>query len=166
MVSVALGTVIILSAHHSFDSWDEQIHYNIAYTDSWVWNYMEYSDAVMSNVEMRVPTGDTLEEEQWIGEWLNQANDTVVLSSQKGRFLRYGQRAYLPQILGLGLGRTLGLSYVATVFLGKFFNLLFCTAVVTCAIRFSKYGKRTLMCVGFAADNGISFFRHLHMMHL
>ena len=148
MVSVALGTVIILSAHHSFDSWDEQIHYNIAYTDSWVWNYMEYSDAVMSNVEMRVPTGDTLEEEQWIGEWLNQANDTVVLSSQKGRFLRYGQRAYLPQILGLGLGRTLGLSYVATVFLGKFFNLLFCTAVVTCAIRFSKYGKRTLMCVG------------------
>ena len=33
---------------------------------------MEYSDAVMSNVEMRVPTGDTLEEEQWIGEWLNQ----------------------------------------------------------------------------------------------
>ena len=60
--------------------------------------------------------GDTLEEEQWIGEWLNQANDTVVLSSQKGRFLRYGQRAYLPQILGLGLGRTLGLSYVATVF--------------------------------------------------
>ncbi len=53
MVSVALGTVIILSAHHSFDSWDEQIHYNIAYTDSWVWNYMEYSDAVMSNVEMR-----------------------------------------------------------------------------------------------------------------
>ena len=91
---------------------------------------------------------NTLEEEQWIGEWLNQANDTVVLSSQKGRFLRYGQRAYLPQILGLGLGRTLGLSYVATVFLGKFFNLLFCTAVVTCAIRFSKYGKRTLMCVG------------------
>lgn len=148
MVSVALGTVIILSAHHSFDSWDEQIHYNIAYTDSWVWNYMEYSDAVMSNVEMRVPTGDTLEEEQWIGEWLNQANDTVVLSSQKGRFLRYGQRAYLPQILGLGLGRTLGLSYVATVFLGKFFNLLFCTAVVACAIHFSKYGKRTLMCVG------------------
>lgn len=148
MVSVALGMVIILSAHHSFDSWDEQIHYNIAYTDSWVWNYMEYSDAVMSNVEMRVPTGDTLEEEQWIGEWLNQANDTVVLSSQKGRFLRYGQRAYLPQILGLGLGRTLGLSYVVTVFLGKFFNLLFCTAVVACAIRFSKYGKRTLMCVG------------------
>lgn len=86
MVSVALGTVIILSAHHSFDSWDEQIHYNIAYTDSWVWNYMEYSDAVMSNVEMRVPTGDTLEEEQWIGEWLNQANDTVVLSSQKVDF--------------------------------------------------------------------------------
>ncbi len=84
---------------------------------------------------------------------------------KKGRFLRYGQRAYLPQILGLGLGRTLGLSYVATVFLGKFFNLLFCTAVVTCAIRFSKYGKRTLMCVGFFADNGI-FFRHLHMMHL
>lgn len=40
------------------------------------------------------------------------------------------------------------MSYVATVFLGKFFNLLFCTAVVTCAIRFSKYGKRTLMCVG------------------
>ncbi len=34
MVSVALGMVIILSAHHSFDSWDEQIHYNIAYTDS------------------------------------------------------------------------------------------------------------------------------------
>lgn len=79
---------------------------------------------------------------------LNQANDTVVLSSQKGRFLRYGQRAYLPQILGLGLGRTLGLSYVVTVFLGKFFNLLFCTAVVACAIHFSKYGKCTLMCVG------------------
>ena len=70
------------------------------------------------------------------------------MSSQKGRFLRYGQRAYLPQILGLGLGRTLGLSYVVTVFLGKFFNLLFCTAVVACAIHFSKYGKRTLMCVG------------------
>lgn len=36
----------------------------------------------MSNVEMRT-NRDTLEEEQWIGEWLNQANDTVVLSSQR-----------------------------------------------------------------------------------
>ena len=49
------------------------------------------------------------------------------------------------------------MSYVATVFLGKFFNLLFCTAVVTCAIRFSKYGKTYIDVCWVAADNGISF---------
>lgn len=148
VISIALGTVIILSAHHSFDSWDEQIHFHTAYTDSWLENKVAYTNPAMANAEMRVPTGDTVEEEQWIGQWLNSVKDEVVLTSEKGRFIKYNERAYLPQILGLKLGRTLGLSYVVTVFLGKFFNLLFCTAVVACAIHFSKYGKHTLMCVG------------------
>lgn len=147
-ISLALGTVIILSSHHSFDSWDEQIHFHTAYTDSWLGNTVEYTNPAMANAEMRVPTGDTYEEEQWIGQWLNSLDDEVVLVSEKGRFIKYNERAYLPQIAGLFLGRKLGLSYVTTVFLGKFFNLLFCTAVVSCAIRFARYGKRTLMCIG------------------
>lgn len=148
LISVALGTVMILSAHHSFDSWDEQIHFHTAYTDSWLGNSVAYSNPAMANAEMRVPTGDTIEEEQWIKQWLNSVADEVVLISEKGRFIRYNERAYLPQIVGLGIARKLGLSYTSTVFMGKFFNLLFCTAVVACAIHFSKYGKRTLMCVG------------------
>lgn len=148
VISIALGTVIILSAHHSFDSWDEQIHFHTAYTDSWIGNMVAYMNPAMANAEMRVPTGDTVEEEQWIGQWLNSVKDEVVLTSEKGRFIKYNERAYIPQIIGLGIGRKLGLSYVATVFLGKFFNLLFCTGVVACAIHYSKYGKRTLMCVG------------------
>ena len=49
------------------------------------------------------------------------------------------------------------MSYVATVFLGKF--LIYCFVQLSLRVRFvsSKYGKRTLMCVGIAADNGISF---------
>lgn len=42
-----------------------------------------YTNPAMANAEMRVPTGDTVEEEQWIGQWLNSVKDEVVLTSEK-----------------------------------------------------------------------------------
>lgn len=148
LIAVPLGTVIILSAHHSFDSWDEQIHFHTAYTDSWLKDGVAYTNPAMANSEMRVPTGNTYEEEQWIGSWLNSVQDEVVLTAEKGMFIKYNERAYLPQIAGLYLARKSGLSYVTSIFLAKFFNLLFCVAVVACAIHYSKYGKRLLFCAG------------------
>lgn len=149
IASVILGVTVILSAHHALDSWDEQIHFYVAYTESWPGSYLEFTGAAMGNAELSVPTGDTVEEEQWIGQWLNEFHHEVVLTSEKTPiFIRYGQRAYIPQIFGLFLGRVLHLPYTVMIFLGKLFNLLFCTGVVACAIHFSKYGKRALMCVG------------------
>ena len=148
LVSVAIGTVIILSAHHSFDSWDEQIHFHTAYTDSWVHNSVAYTNPAMANSEMRVPTGDTYEEEQWVGNWLDSVQDEIVLVSEKAKFIKYNERAYLPQIAGILFARKAGLSYVMSIFLAKFFNLLFCTGITACTIRYSKYGKRLFMCAG------------------
>lgn len=148
MLSLSLGIVIIFSAHYALDSWDEQIHYNNVYVESWIGRSVPYSDSAMSNVELRVPGADTIEEERWVGEWLNEHSEKTVLINGKGLFLNYNQFAYLPMILGVLIGRVLHLSYTVTFFLGKFMNLLFCTSMIGLAIHFSKYGKRILMCIG------------------
>lgn len=148
MISMGLGIVLILSAHHSFDSWDEQIHFKTAYTESWFGRYSEYSESAFANMEISIPTGDTFEEEQWVGDWLNQNANNVIHYFGKSFFIRYGQRAYVPQMIGLFIGRILPVSYTTMIFLGKFANLLFCSLVTAAAIHFTKYGKRALLCVG------------------
>lgn len=148
MIALSLGIVIIMSSHYALDSWDEQIHYNNVYVESWIGRQVQYSDSAMSNVELRIPIADTIEEERWIGQWLDEHNAQIVLINGKGLFLNYNQFAYIPMILGLMIGRLLHLHYTTTFFLGKFLNLLFCTGMVALGIRFSKYGKRIMMCIG------------------
>jgi uncharacterized membrane protein len=148
MLALVLGTVLIWSSHYALDSWDEQIHLNNVYVNSWIGHHVDYYDAAMANIELRIPTGDTVEEEQWIGQWLDAHDQEVVLINPKKIYIDYTEIAYIPQIVGQFIGRSLGLHYTAYFFLGKFMNLLFCVAVVACAIHFSKYGKRILMCIG------------------
>ena len=147
VMAVSLGTVLILSAHHSLDSWDEQLHFNNAYVLSNPGSNVAYTDAAMSTIELRVPTGDTVEEEQWIGELLDQ-KDTWVLRNPKKVYINYTEFAYLPQAFAIALGILLHWKFSTFFFLGKFFNLLFCSIVVALAIHFSKYGKRIIMCIG------------------
>jgi uncharacterized membrane protein len=116
--------------------------------NSWIGHHVDYNDAAMSTIELRIPTGDTVEEEQWIGQWLNSHDKEIVLTNPKDLGLSYTEIAYFPQIVGQFLGRNLGMHYTGYFYLGKFMNLLFCVAVVACAIHFSKYGKRILMCIG------------------
>jgi uncharacterized membrane protein len=148
MLALVLGTVLIGSSHYALDSWDEQIHLNNVYVNSWIGHHVDYYDAAMANIELCIPAGDTVEEEQWIGQWLDAHDQEVVLTNPKKIYIDYTEVAYIPQIVGQFIGRNLGLHYTTYFFLGKFFNLLFCVAVVACAIHFSKYGKRILMCIG------------------
>lgn len=56
--------------------------------------------------------------------------------------------AYLPQALGIVLGRLLGLGGLGLVRLGRLGNLLFYTAVFRCAVKRLPFGKEVMMGVG------------------
>jgi uncharacterized membrane protein len=55
---------------------------------------------------------------------------------------------YIPNAIGLWLGRLLHLNCIGIYFLGKLFNLLFYSLIMTCAIRNLRYGKLLLSAIG------------------
>ena len=56
--------------------------------------------------------------------------------------------AYIPQALGISMGRLLGLGTLGLMFLGRIFNLLFYCAVGFLAVRRIPFGKEVLCGVG------------------
>jgi uncharacterized membrane protein len=56
----------------------------------------------------------------------------------------YSPMAYMPQAVGVGAARTLKLSLVAQLFLGRLVNLAVWIALVFCAIRLIPFGKWAL----------------------
>lgn len=53
--------------------------------------------------------------------------------------------AYLPQALGIALGRILGLGGLALLYLGRLGNLLFYTAVLSWAVKGLPFGKEIML---------------------
>ena len=81
--------------------------------------------------------------------YLQEKNYEIITVKEKSSdFVDYSKRAYLPQAFGLKLGRTVGLPFLQTIWLGKFFNLLVYSLIFSLSIKYAKFGKRALLCVG------------------
>lgn len=59
-----------------------------------------------------------------------------------------GKIYYVPQALGIALGRIFGLSLLLTMMLGRFFSLLAYTALTYLAVKKIPFGKVSLMMIG------------------
>lgn len=56
--------------------------------------------------------------------------------------------AYVPQALGISLGRLAGANTIVLLYLGRFFNLLFFVAMIFWTIRRAPFGKEVFLGVG------------------
>lgn len=92
---------------------------------------------------------------------LSYSLDEEVYEQVFGRFFErdhseerigYGHRpmdvsrhAYLPQALGITAGRLFGLGQIATIYLGRLFNLLFFAVCVFWAVRLAPFGRMAFL---------------------
>jgi len=68
--------------------------------------------------------------------------------SVASRVASYGPVGYLPQAVGIGLGRLLGASPLTCFYLARLGNLLAAVALLFFAIRLAPFGKQLFMLVG------------------
>lgn len=148
IIAMSMGTMIIILSPVRFKSWDEEIHFNRAYSITFSDN-VEYTQSAYNMYSMNIPEADTLEERELIAKYLQDKNyEIVTVKEKQSDFVDYSRRAYLPQAFGLKLGRTVGLPFLQTIWLGKFFNLLVYSLIFSLSVKYAKFGKRALLCVG------------------
>ena len=147
-VAMSMGIMIIVLSPVKFKSWDEEIHFNRAYSITYSEN-VEYTQSTYNMYSMNIPDVNTMEERDLIAGYLQEKNYEIITVKEKSSdFVDYSKRAYLPQAFGLKLGRTVGLPFLQTIWLGKFFNLLVYSLIFSLSIKYAKFGKRALLCVG------------------
>ncbi len=71
------------------------------------------------------------------------AEDVLIPS----RVANYGPIGYLPQAVGIDVGRLLGATPLADFYLARLANLLACVALIFLAIRLAPYGKAAFLLV-------------------
>lgn len=148
LLAISMGIMMIILCPDRFMSWDEQIHFNRAYSITFSEN-VEYTKSTYCMYAMAIPEVNTIDERELTAKYLQNNNYEVITVKEKTtNFVDYSKRAYLPQAFGLKLGDTLNLPLEQTMWLGKFFNLLVYSLVFAVAIRYAKFGKRALLCVG------------------
>ncbi len=147
-IAISMGTMIIILSPVKFKSWDEEIHFNRAYSITFSDN-VEYTQSTYNMYSMNIPDVNTMEERDLIADYLQEKNYEITMVKEKtSDFVDYSKRAYLPQAFGLKLGRTVGLPFLQTIWLGKFFNLLVYSLIFSLSVKYAKFGKRALLCVG------------------
>lgn len=148
IIAMSMGTMIIILSPVRFKSWDEEIHFNRAYSITFSDN-VEYTQSTYNMYSMNVPETDTLEERELLAKYLQDKNyEIITVKEKQSDFVDYSKRAYLPQAFGLKLGKTVGLPFLQTIWLGKFFNLLVYSLIFSLSVKYAKFGKRALLCVG------------------
>lgn len=148
VIALSMGTMIILLSPDKFMSWDEQIHFNRAYEITFSKN-VEYTESTDRMYNMDFPLMNTIDERELTAKFLQDKNHEIIIVNEKpSDFVDYSKRSYLPQAFGLKLGRAMGLPLQQVLWLGKFFNLLVYSIIFAAAIKFSKLGKKALLCVG------------------
>ena len=147
-IAISMGTMITILSPVIFKSWDEEIHFNRAYSITFSDN-VEYTQSTYNMYSMNIPDVNTMEERDLIADYLQEKNYEITMVKEKtSDFVDYSKRAYLPQAFGLKLGRTVGLPFLQTIWLGKFFNLLVYSLIFSLSVKYAKFGKRALLCVG------------------
>lgn len=148
LMAVAMGGIIIILVPNVFVSWDEQIHFHNAYAITFH-EKVRYTQSAYDMYQLAAPTANTLEERRIQEEYLQEQNrDIVFTESKEMDLVAYNYYAYLPQAFGLKLGRMAGIPFRDMFLLGKFFNLLIYSLVMSAAIKYTFVGKRLIYCIG------------------
>lgn len=138
-VAILLSSFFIFYNFDSFVSWDEQFHFEnaIQFQRLFTENDLEADHLyLLSNAQM------PLEEVQNIYE-----KHTTVLNSF---VFGYYNIAYLPYYIGFVIARGLSLNVRIVYSISLLFQAIFCSFVISRAIKIIPYGKRLLSCIGLA----------------
>ncbi|MCR5608254.1 MAG: DUF2142 domain-containing protein, partial [Lachnospiraceae bacterium] len=147
--AILLGILMIVLRTQKFKSWDEQIHFQhaeeVSYNRTVMFSVSSYN---MATIEM-IPDEDTYEEKQNLENYLDVNEDIICNSKEKSSgYIDYTRKAYIPQAIGLYIGRKLNIPYGKAIWLAKFLNLLTYTLAFTFAIKYAKIGKRLVYAIG------------------
>lgn len=148
LFSLLLGTCIIAFVGTNQYSWDEHIHWERAYENSFLSTILT-TESAMNMRGLLTPVYNTYEDKKEVATYTNAINDlTKADVGHKQRYVEYKYRAYLPQSVLLFAGRIAHLPFTLAFALGKFGNLLCYTLLMYLAIRISKIGKPMIAAIG------------------
>ena len=138
-VAILLSSFFIFKNFDSFVSWDEPFHFEnaIQFQRLFTMNDLE-ADHLYALSYGQMP----LEEVQNLYE-----KHTTVLNSF---VFAYHNIAYLPYYIGFVIARGLNLNVRMVYSISLLFQSIFCTFIISRAIKIIPYGKRLLSCVGLA----------------
>ena len=147
-VVMCMGSLMIILSPNTLTSWDEQIHLDRAYRVSFNKD-IEYSQSMQQMVELQIPLVNTAEEKIMLAEYLQEQGGKIVTIKEKQTdLIRFDRLAYLPQAVGLKIGRATGISFQKILWVGKFLNLFTYALILSIAVKYTKIGKKALICVG------------------
>lgn len=155
IAAAAIGCALLLPP---LSGPDESAHYATVYRYSNILLGLEDASAAPKSRSMGLVSYDTLYRAEdaemmndynsytpdWAGLYAPAYEDFSVFSQDAGTVrdghlsTPYAIFGYLPAILGLTLGRVLGLSAVLAAFTARLFNLLLCAALIARAIKKSE----------------------------
>jgi uncharacterized membrane protein len=172
IITLTIGIVFCISVPvTAFISWDGLTHFDRAWALSYLYD-AEYSGAEQDMLtynpasawEQRAGIKGTgqysfdslaLENMNKIYSVLKQdeKNGKLIRTSGIGSFNSGGYASlasigYIPSAIGLWTGRLLHFNCIGIYFMGKLFNLIFYSLLMTFAIRNLKYGKLLLSAIG------------------
>lgn len=153
VLSIGIGSVMILSSFTMLTSWDEQYHFEQVYRYSSFGAKVEWTEAAFKFVNLDVPgisMASSLEETENIASYIDSmdSRENIALREAKSIFIDYSNTGYYFQSLVYRLARILGFSFGTSFLFGKFANLIFYSVVMFFAIRIVPIGKRVLTAIG------------------
>lgn len=131
-------------------SWDDQIHYERTLEISNFLNGIMYK-ADEKNIEVYVYLNTMGYDRETDYEYVEDMESSYAAKEfSLHEFSEYGvwSVSYIPGVIGIILGRGLGLSYTGVFNMGRFFNLLTYCMLIYFAIKRLKYGKVLVATVG------------------
>lgn len=141
--------LIIVQPPLTFFSWDDQNHYQNTFylLDSNI-EWDQVSNSFMTPFPFQIDSIDSLEEQEEIIKYLNQASSNIASVEKRSFFVKYSEAGYILPSVGLHISRFLHLPFSICFRIGKMINLLFYSIIVFFAIRNIKIGKRIMMVIG------------------
>ena len=155
LIGLLMGcTLILLQPSITFQSWDDQIHFQNSYQlfgNEFKWSAGEVSmiDGLKSD---RKWTISSIEEQENITKHLT--NDVQSnYKSKDGLMIKYNQIAYIPSAIGYHVCKLLRMPFSICFKMGKFLNLFAYLLIMSYAIKISRCHKKLLCFIGLMPSN-------------
>lgn len=143
LIIILVGLLFIVAAPRiANQTFDEQIHLNKAYTNSYL-STAVYSEAFYYVTE---PPGITLPKSQESNEKLNEFLNSNEMKSatyeDKSKLVQYNEIPYLIMSIGIRIGNTFGLPFTIVLCIGKLMNLVSYAFLASFAVKRAVSGKK------------------------